>query len=231
MAMSAPDERFSSSPKPLFDVKGASRKKLDEIWDQETRDTMFKDALYGPNEEEFKFRQRQDWFFHKYHAQILRKAHKIQRNKYRRKSLSSAAERARSLAVAKCGSPPQPTYETRELEEKVQVIEGGFHPDLVFMDKDLSDEQRRIAIRKMIGMGLDKESDFWLLENLWKALRNDPVPIPIVVRPGTEFGSSDSGSIDIPYDFSISDLADFLEDNMDAVRTRRKKLLDICRAV
>jgi hypothetical protein len=231
IAMSAPDERFSSTPTPLFDLKKATRKTLDEIWDQETRDTMFKDALYGPNEAEYKFRKRQDWFFHKYHAQILRKAHGVRSNKKRRRSLSLAAERARALAVEKCGPPPQPTYETKELEVKVKVIEGGFHPDLVFMDRNLSDEQRRLAVRKMIGIGVEKESDFWLLENLWKALRNDPVPIPIVIRPGSEFGLSDSGSIDVPYDFSISDLADFLEDNIDAVRTRRKELLDICRAV
>eukprot|EP00400_MALV-I_sp_L67-5_P000856 gene856-954_t len=231
VAMSAQDDRFSAQPAPLFKLKGESRKKLDEIWDAETRDTMFKDALYGPQEEEYKFRKRQDFFFHKYHSQILRRANGIRHNRRRKLKLASAAERARNLAVARTGHAPQPTYETKQVEEKVKVIENGFHPDLVFMDKVLNDDQRRIGIQRVIGMGLEKESDFWLLENLWKAMRNDPVPIPVVLRPGDKFEVSDNGFVDIPYDFSVGDLADFLEDNLDGVRQTRKELIESLRAV
>jgi hypothetical protein len=109
---------------------------------------------------------------------------------------------------------------------KLRLVRTGFHPDLVFFDPSLSEDERREGIENVCGLSLEKEEDVWLLENLWKAVRSyRPPPVPIVLSHGWKT-SMDGGFIEIPCNFSPDELANFLEDNLESVRERRKELID-----
>jgi hypothetical protein len=108
---------------------------------------------------------------------------------------------------------------------KIRVIESGFHPDLVFFAPDLSNEEREEGIGRVCGVNLIKESDSWLLENVWKAVRKDRTPsVPIVLSHSFQ-ANTEGGCLEIPYDFDLEKLCDFLEDNLELVRDARRQLL------
>ena len=46
---------------------------------------------------------------------------------------------------------PEPFYHPLPRKDPLRVLQGGFHPDLVFMAPGLSESQRREAIRRVCG--------------------------------------------------------------------------------
>lgn len=131
------------------------------------------------------------------------------------------------------GSPDRRT----ETGEKIQMIEEGYHPDLVFMLPGLTVGQRREAIRRCCGMNLsDDPPSFWLLENIFKAMRGGTHRIPLIFAPrrsaGRGSGDTDNlyraenGCVYVPYDFEVSELAALLEEELDQLQHYHEKLMN-----
>jgi len=111
------------------------------------------------------------------------------------------------------------------VDRKMKLILSGYHPDLVFFRPHLSDDQRNIGLAHVCGENLETESQVWLLENVWDAMRKTSTPsVPLVLSDKWD-ASLDGGYIEVPFDFNLNDLVDFLEDNLEPVRIARKNLL------
>lgn len=140
------------------------------------------------------------------------------------------------------------------VEEHKDIIETklfGYHPALVYYHKDLLDTERKEARWRFLGRNLTKKSDMWLLHNLWKTLAGPPIAIPIVfvnsshtaandslTEKPSDFGHKDglagcryaldsqTGFLQIAFDFDVWELADFLERILDDARSTREAAFD-----
>ncbi|CAE7546676.1 unnamed protein product [Symbiodinium pilosum] len=61
-------------------------------------------------------------------------------------------------------------------------------------------------------MNLASDADFWLLENLWKAMRDKPPPVPLVIAE-SGYKAHLAGFIQVPWDFTVDGLCDILEES------------------
>lgn len=68
-------------------------------------------------------------------------------------------------------------------------------------------------------MNLASEAEFWLLENLWKAMRGTPPPVPVVLaKEDSYLAHVDMGFVQIPWNFTVTGLCDVLEEHLEDVR-------------
>ncbi|CAD7962565.1 unnamed protein product [Amoebophrya sp. A25] len=161
--------------------------RFEKLWDTQTHDVMFKDALYD-DPAATKRLAAMEAYRRRYQAQLLRKALKTKNKQGRRRRLESVDKRAEAKVVEKFGAvagagqqEPEPHSVEQDGGErcasgpkKLRMIEYGYHPDLVFMEPGLTPAQQTEGIRRCCGVHLQKENntaEFWLLENLWRAMR------------------------------------------------------------
>ncbi len=207
------------------------RKSLDRIWKQEVQDAASRNAIYNISD------QSDPKFFEyksiRLHNKLLAKYSKLKNARKRADRISNIPSQVSSLMS---GLLPKTNSVTNchdsTVSRKLRVIESGFHPDLVFVSPDLSEQDREEGIARVCGMNLELDSDIWLLENLWKAVRSSQYPpVPVVISK--EYSAVVAGGyLCIPYDFVLEpDLVSFLEENLDLVRSVRKQLLDAFVAV
>jgi hypothetical protein len=157
------------------------------------------------------------------HNKLVSKYTKIKNTRIRNKRLARVGEEVDEALAPQLHEDSTVTSESIG-DVKVRLVETGFHPDLVFFNPSLSETEREVGIEHICGFGLEKEEDIWLLENLWRAVRwFRPPPVPIVLSHSWK---ADEGYLEIPFDFTLPQLTDFLEDNLETVRNRRKELLD-----
>lgn len=188
------------------------RSELDKIWEREALVQEMKSSIFGSIDDHLS--QRREYSSIIIYNKLVRKYSKIKNKKKREGKL----ENLEAEVKLKLDENPQwssldflDTRDNANDREKIKVIEAGFHPDLVFFEPSLTDFEREEGISRVCGVNLSADSDLWLLENIWKAVRLDKQPaVPIVL--GREFVSEDSsGYIRIPYNFILADLVDFLE--------------------
>ncbi|PFH34464.1 hypothetical protein BESB_064950 [Besnoitia besnoiti] len=213
-------------PERLLTSKHAGRDRLQALWDAQTEEIMFKAALYQPDEKHTRRVQLMNREFRRQEASLVRRAMRIKNRRVRKQRLAAVAEKAESKVREKFGpDPPEPPAELAEHLGRVAVAEAGCHPDFVFFQPSLSPAQKEEALRRLCGGHLEKEAHRWLLQNLLKELRRPPTPVPLII--GTEFAALiERGLALIPFDFDVWQLADFLEEHLDAVRQGRTKVRD-----
>ncbi|KAF4756015.1 hypothetical protein FOZ62_032199 [Perkinsus olseni] len=213
-----------------------------KLWDDETQERMFKMSLYdAETEEERRSRVYKEELFNRSLYRVARKAVKTKNEKRKMERLMDAErvamemvdEKLRKQAPQEAGyqaaqnsDDEDPETPTEFIQRKARVVEGGYHPDLVFYSPQLDDQaKRREGISRICGLGLEDDGDMWLLENVWRAVRAPPTPLPLVI--GTKFEAlHDKGYFEIPYNFELKDLVGFLEEHMDALKESRAKLIE-----
>uniref|UniRef100_A0A0G4G3W9 DUF4460 domain-containing protein n=1 Tax=Chromera velia CCMP2878 TaxID=1169474 RepID=A0A0G4G3W9_9ALVE len=237
------DNRLLSSQAPvplLFSGKEPLRERLQTLWEDEARNAELKAQLYGPDAKTRKRIMAKKKCYDFWTRIYTAKCQKIKTSSKRKKRLAKVHDLAMSKVVARFGDEDkrdtgagQGRLEEKEAEqrvrqEKARLIEAGFHPDLVFLDSQVTGEQREEALFRLCGGGLQKEADVWLLENILRELRRPPTPVPIVIGPGSgEFEASlDKAFLTVPFDFQVWDFADFLEQHIDDLRRAREKRLE-----
>lgn len=209
----------------------SSRAELQKIWDAEALRENIKDSIFGSIDE--RMSQYKDYQSIRIYNKLFKKYSKIKNTERRERRMSNIdAEVEEALKEKNIGSALDALdYNEPEHDTKVRIIETGFHPDLVFFDSSLTEEQRETGIARICGVNLSEESDLWLLENIWKAVRLEhPPAVPVVLSHG--FGANlEGGCLEIPFDFSLPSLVEFLEENLEPVRKARKHLLASFKAV
>ncbi|CAE7239083.1 Ank2, partial [Symbiodinium microadriaticum] len=188
VALQTPSSQFSDRPAvaPLFTQKGAGRAAFDKLWWQQTQEELVREAIHGPNDREVRLHVAKRVFACKYGHQLMRKYWRIKDKQKRKRRIANVDALVEAKVQERFPKPATPAElrmqaDDEEAKNPVRVLQGGFHPDLVFVDPDLSAEHRREAIRRVCGMNLASDADFWLLENLWKAMRDKPPPVPLVI--------------------------------------------------
>ncbi|KEP66620.1 UNVERIFIED_CONTAM: hypothetical protein HHA_268400 [Hammondia hammondi] len=226
-AAAGPHEKTEdATPERLLTSKRAGLDRLQALWDAQTDEVMFKAALYQPDEKLTRRTHLMNREFRRQEAALTRRALRIKNRRVRKRRLAEVASKAEEKVREKFGpDPPEPPPELAEHLRRVAVAEAGSHPDFVFFAPSLSSAQKEEAVGRLCGRHLEKESHRWLLQNLLKELRRPPTPIPLII--GTEFNACvERGLFLIPFDFDVWQLADFLEEHLDAVREGRGKLLE-----
>eukprot|EP00435_Cladocopium_sp_Y103_P075932 s29_g69.t1 len=232
VALESSSSTFSDRPDvpKLFTQKGAGRAAFDKLWWQQTQEELLRDALHGPDDAEVRLHVAKRVFACKYASQLMRRYQRIKNNQRRKLRIAQLDEVVEAKIKEKFHSVEPSEEAAREENEKkdpLRVLQGGFHPDLVFMAPGLSETQRREAIRRVCGMNL-AEADFWLLENLWKAMRSGPPPpVPLVIAE-KDYKAHGSGFIQIPWDFSVSSLCDLLEEHLESTREALQRRRQRC---
>lgn len=221
----------------------SARKSLNDLWQEETKELQIKLALFESDDLQTARREAAKRFA--YQTQISRLSRKyssIKNPRVRNMKLSMIQEKAKKTVLDKFGPDKlKPYAEEMEVQvacknkldfepgvdrtrDKARVIESGYHPDLVFFAPDLNEAERATGIKKVCGIGLSKEEDLWLLENVWKVMRSGDPAVPIVL--GRSYSVTlGQGFITIPFDFVNEALVDFLEEHLDTVRLERAKLI------
>lgn len=229
---------FSDQPEvaPLLTQKGASRQAFDKLWYQQTQDEILREALRAPSDAEVRRHAAKKVFAQKYEYQLVRRYARIKNKRRRRDKLESVPGKVELKLQLRFPAEPAGQWDEEEAEiagerDALRVIENAFHPDLVFVVPGLSIEHRREAIRRVCGMNLASDADFWLLENLWKAMRAPPTPVPLVVAAEGYKAHLEVGFIQVPWDFTVAQLCDLLEEHLDAARAalahRRQSWVDL----
>eukprot|EP00933_Yihiella_yeosuensis_P041079 TRINITY_DN3551_c0_g1_i1.p1 TRINITY_DN3551_c0_g1~~TRINITY_DN3551_c0_g1_i1.p1 ORF type:complete len:433 (-),score=81.44 TRINITY_DN3551_c0_g1_i1:246-1544(-) len=223
--LESPASEFSEKPDvpPLFTQKGSGRAAFDRLWWQQTQEELVREAIHGPDDEEVRRSVAMRVFASKYGHQLMRRYLSIKSNKRRKRKIASVdakveAKIQKKFQLRSTREEFRYQEEQQERRDTVRVLQGGFHPDLVFLAPDVSDDHRREAIRRICGMNLNSDSDFWLLENLWKAMRGTPPPVPLVVAEGEYKAHRKAGFIQVPWNFTVSGLCDLLEEHLHDVR-------------
>ena len=203
------------------------RSELRKVWDQEARDDSIKESIYGAIDD--RMSQYREYQSINIYNKLFKKVSKIKNAKRRAKRIGELEAKVEEALKEKQISSSIDMVDVSEnepdTETKIRIIESGFHPDLVFFDRALTDEEREEGISRVCGVNLESDSDSWLLENVWKAVRRDrKPPVPIVLSHHFS-ANKDGGYVEIPFDFTLTDLVDFLEDNLESVREARKQLL------
>lgn len=211
----------SRSNKSVPDV----RRSLDQIWKQELFDTSSKQGIFHTEQSAKTAR------FHEYksiqiHNKLLAKYMSIKNPRKRAMRIEGIPlEVAESMDELVKEDLPEKV--TSDGATRLRIIESGFHPDLVFFSPSITPSEQQEGLHRVCGANLSIESDTWLLENLWKAVRSSEYPpVPIVL--GESYSADLAGGyLSIPFDFTLQpDLVDFLEENLDTVRAERRKLLE-----
>ena len=204
------------------------RTELQKIWDQEAFSEKIKESIFSAVDD--RLSRYKEYQSIQIYNKLMRKYSKIKNAKQRNKRLANIeAEVDKALEERHLTSSLDVVNvedENDESEAKIRIIESGFHPNLVFFDPSLTNEERENGISSICGVNLDKESDQWLLENIWKAVRRDKSP-PVPILLTREFTANLSGGyLEIPFDFKLESLVDFLEENLELTRDARRSLLD-----
>jgi hypothetical protein len=223
------DERFSSKSsasrdiEPIMKSAGSSprtpesiRRSLDSIWRQEAEYEAVRTEIFGTPDSDYR-----EYLRIMIHNKLLAKYSKIKHPGKRAIRIRNIPSEVDELVEAKLGPGGVPSETIPH--KKLQIIKSGFYPDLVFFDPTLIESEREEGILRVSGLNLELDPETWLLENLWKAVRAAPVPVPIVL--GREYISGE-GFLTIPFNFDLAPLTDFLENNLDETRAARKQLID-----
>jgi hypothetical protein len=210
---------LSSSPAP---DRSNPRDKLNLIWRDEVERNQIRDSIYASREDDVSLREYRAILEHN---KLVQRYSKISHAKKRQKKLKTIPD----TVFARLVDVPIKTPSERTSDEvddiKMKLILSGYHPDLVFFRPHLSDGQRNIGLAHVCGENLETESQVWLLENVWDAMRKTSTPsVPLVLSDKWD-ASLDGAYIEVPFDFNLNDLVDFLEDNLEPVRIARKNLL------
>lgn len=209
------------------------RSELRKVWEQEALDESIKDSIYGAIDD--RMSQYREYQSINIYNKLFKKVAKIKNAKRRTKRIGELEAKVEEILKEKQISSSidmvDVSHDEPDATTKISVIESGFHPDLVFFDRELTDEEREEGISRVCGVNLESDSDPWLLENVWKAVRRDrKPPVPIVLSKNF-MANKEGGYLEIPFDFNLTELVDFLEDNLESVRDCRKQLLDSFTAV
>jgi hypothetical protein len=209
--------------------QGSMKTRLSSIWRNEKERDQITQSLYEtPDRDQF-----DSIAFREYKSMLLH--NKIVRTYSR---LSNRGKRERRLASIQTnvynslsGAPMEESSSFDYTQGKLKLISSGYHPDLVFFRPHLTPDQKTIGMRNVCGEFLSTNEDVWLLENVWEAMRRSKKPSVPIVLSDTWAASHEGGFIEVPYDFKLSNLVDFLEDNLETIREARKQLLDNFTAV
>lgn len=236
LAIAAPSSAFTNKPQvpPIFTQKGSQNSAFKKLWGQQTQEAMVQEALYGPDNAEVRRHAAVKVYAQKVELQLLRKYQKINHNRRRKKKLASVDAKVQAKLDARFDEKPDLPEEMllkheseeqqrQERKDATRVLRAGFHPNLVFVAPDVVGDQKREAVRRMCGMNLDSDADFWLLENLWKAMRETPPQVPIVIATSGCKAHVETGFIQLPWNFTIAELCDVLEESLDDVREGLKR--------
>ena len=205
---------------------GEAREKFAELWEVQTKQIQTKLAL----EEDLPAARRKaakKAVFNAHVIRLTRKYESIKNPRIRRMKLASIKEKSLKHVNEKFGHDPLLQFKEesdQSASNKLDIISIGYHPDLVFFDPSLSQSERAEGINVVQGGLLKCKEDRWLLENVWKVMRSGDIPVPIVL--GRLFSADTTkGLVTVPYNFVLTELVDFLEDNLDDVRAHRSKLI------
>eukprot|EP00392_Amoebophrya_sp_AT5.2_P005139 g5148.t1 len=228
------------------------------LWQAQTHEEMFKDALYDHDGAALqRRRQAMQVFRHKYKQQLLRTAWKTKNKPGRRRRFEGLDRMVEQKMVAKFGGaaatlknpaggddfdPHSHSHSDRpngngdEVEtrwgdrtEVENMIEEGYHPDLVFLDPSLTEPQKREGIRRCRGRssgsgGSPSEAEFWLLKNLLHAMREDiTARIPLVLVAEEDNYVAEDGCVFVPWNFEVAGLSALLEEEIDQLRSDARK--------
>ena len=204
------------------------RNELQKIWDDEALSNRIKDSIFSSVDD--RLSQYKEYQSIQIHNKLLRKYSRIKNPKRRNKRLESIPDEVEESLRKKELASSLDVLDVREAdptaEIKVRIIESGFHPDLVFFDPSLTPEEKEIGISRICGVNLVEEPDLWLLENIWRTVRRDqPPPVPVVLSRQYR-GILEGGFLEIPFEFELDALVEFLEINLESVRDARRTLLD-----
>lgn len=203
------------------------RSELDKIWEREALNEDLKSSIFGAIDK--RLNDRKEYSTILIYNKLMRKYAKLKNKRRRAKRLAGIEDEVNVKLKEKSIPSSLDSLETQSSGEnervKVNIIEAGFHPDLVFFDPSLLDSEREEGISRICGINLSTESDLWLLENIWKVVRVEKQPsVPVVL--GRDYDASRSGGfLRIPFNFILSELVDFLEDNLENIRESRRQLL------
>jgi hypothetical protein len=203
----------------------SARSELQKVWKNEALRSEIKDSIYSSIDE--RMSQYREYQSIQIYNKLFKKYSKMKNAKRRAKRMSSIESEVEDALKHKNISSSLDAVDTSpDAEIKIRIIESGFHPDLVFFASDLTEDQKETGIGQVCGVNLTSEADSWLLENVWRAVRKDrSPPVPIVLTTSGFKADVQGGFLEIPFDFLLSDLVDFLEDNLEDVREARKQLL------
>ena len=208
------------------DSSSSVRSELNKIFDAEAHNSQLRDSIFGAVDD--RLSQYRNYQSINIYNKLMKKYLKVKNFKRRQKRMSNIEEQVEELLQQKnVGSSLDMIDASIDPsdEAKIKVIESGFHPDLVFFDPSLTADQREEGIARVCGINLSAESDSWLLENVWKVVRKDKSPsVPIVLSVAYK-ANPEGGCLEIPFDFQLTELVDFLEDNLEPVRDSRRQLL------
>eukprot|EP00922_Rhytidocystis_sp_ex-Travisia-forbesii_P004465 GHVS01006527.1.p1 GENE.GHVS01006527.1~~GHVS01006527.1.p1 ORF type:complete len:469 (-),score=77.31 GHVS01006527.1:192-1598(-) len=231
LAMDKRGEGFSTQPQLLFKPKSWSKDNMARMWEDNIYEAMSKAALYQPPAHYQRRVAQMRASFKKHRDVFMDKALKTKnRGKRRRRLACVDTEAAKKVENLFGPEPAVPPADVSDHLARIRVIESGYHPDLVHAHPSLTVQQRKEGMRRVCGANL-KQSDIWLLENLWKAMRQQEVAVPIVLADQPKCSvASHSGFIMVPYNFDVWELADFLEEHLESARELREKMLNsVCR--
>ncbi len=202
------------------------RAELGKIWDAEALDDQIKRSVYEAVDD--RMSQYRNYQSIQIYNKLVKKYEKIKNAKRRLKRMSGLEKEVEEVLKERKVESSIDLVDLKEpdFDTKVRIIESGFHPDLVFFDVSLTLEERETGIARICGVNLEKESDTWLLENIWRAVRKERQPsVPIVLWK--EFRANmEGGFLEIPFDFELENLVEFLEENLEPTRDARRRLLE-----
>jgi Domain of unknown function (DUF4460) len=234
LLINSTDTLFKSIPtmhetiEPIITRPGQVRKDLNDLWERETRHEQIKMALFETEDLPSAKREAYARYVRETVTQRLtHKYSKIGTTRIRKMKLAKVAEKSDAEVFKRCIPVDKKVYvdeQEAEVHQKAKVLHTGYHPDLVFFDPSLTDDQRNEGMQRVCGMHLAKEEDTWLLENVWKVMRTGSIPVPVVLGNTYSIESS-KGFVTIKHDFDLTDLVDFLEEHLQRVRDEREILL------
>ena len=113
-------------------------------------------------------------------------------------------------------------------KQQCRLAKHGYNPNFVFFARGLSASDRASGLANLAGETLTEEADVWLLENIFRVLREVEPSIPLVI--GSKYGkSSEFGFLEIPWNFRLAQLAGFVDENIDQTRAQRQAALQLQR--
>ena len=198
-------------------LKGGAlvRANLVEIWRKEKIEADVKNAIWENDKASDLLQYKAILSYNK----EMKRISKLKNLKSRSERISEAVKLSENILNTQNLTIHDNTYITAK-----RVIESGFHPDLIFFDPSLNNEERMFGLDHVSGTNLNLDEDIWLLENIWKLVRKEK-SVPVVL--GKKFQANlQGGYLEIPFDFSLVRLVDFLEDNLESVRNARIELIE-----
>jgi hypothetical protein len=209
-----------------------------KLFDKEIQNQHTKQLLYTPPLS--KAEAYKKYLQVKTRTRLERKYSRIQNKisrKLKLKKLDSIVEHVVRKRLANgeqnCADTDSSAVSCKDLQDTKENIfklaSLGYNPHFVFFARDLTPAEVRKGLASLAGEGLTTDADKWLLENIFRALRESEPPVPVVL--GRTFSAnSDFGFLEIPTKCGISELAEFVDEWVDEVREIRKKVLEEARA-